>query len=278
MVVAWSTRYMRGFSFRIAVTSSGGILYPATRRSRSPSQRNSEPNFASQTWTALASIAWKTGSSSVGELLMTCSTSDVARCCSRASASSRVRASSCFFNSISELGPLLTRALAFVPVERSLRPRVGLFAPLRDKVTRTVTGSPSGRPSQGSGLPILAAPHDELAALHLLRSLLGFETQQGSCRLELFPLRWDNRVPHICEERHSSDAGNRLSHQLEPFCDQFGGQGAQAGDISARACKSGDDTGLDRFAARGHDHGNRPGGILGRHHRLRPAGHDQIDI
>src|SRR5262249_19217111 len=53
----------------------------------------------------------------------------------RASASSRVRASSCFFNSISELGPLLTRALAFVPVERSLRPRVGLFAPLRDKVT-----------------------------------------------------------------------------------------------------------------------------------------------
>src|SRR5262249_24214047 len=66
---------------------------------------------------------------------MTCSTSDVARCCSRASASSRVRASSCFFNSISELGPLLTRALAFVPVERSLRPRVGLFAPLRDKVT-----------------------------------------------------------------------------------------------------------------------------------------------
>ena len=27
------------------------------------------------------------------------------------------------------------RILAFVPVERSLRPRVGLFAPLRDKVT-----------------------------------------------------------------------------------------------------------------------------------------------
>src|SRR5262249_15672105 len=34
----------------------------------------------------------------------------------------------------------------------------------------TVTGSRSGRPSQGSGLPILTAPHDELAALHLLRS------------------------------------------------------------------------------------------------------------
>src|SRR6516164_244523 len=135
MVVAWSTRYMRGLSFRSAVTSSGGTLYAATRRSRSPSQRSSEPNFASQTWTALASIAWKTGSSSVGKLLMTCSNSDVARCCSRASASSRVRASSCSFNSISELGPLLTSALAFVPVERSLRPRVGFFAPLRDKVT-----------------------------------------------------------------------------------------------------------------------------------------------
>jgi len=45
------------------------------------------------------------------------------------------RASSCFFNSLSELGLLLTRAFAFVPVERSLRARVGLFAPLRDKVT-----------------------------------------------------------------------------------------------------------------------------------------------
>src|SRR6516162_591643 len=53
----------------------------------------------------------------------------------RTSASSRVRASSCFFNSLSELGLLLTRAFAFVPVERSLRARVGLVAPLRDKVT-----------------------------------------------------------------------------------------------------------------------------------------------
>src|SRR5262249_40900824 len=84
----------------------------------------------------------KTGCRLPGELEMTLSTSEVAVCCSsasescpRASASSRVRASSCFFNSISELGSSLTRALAFVPVERSLRPRVGLFAPLRDKVT-----------------------------------------------------------------------------------------------------------------------------------------------
>src|SRR6516162_3500034 len=43
--------------------------------------------------------------------------------------------SSCFFNSLSELGLLLTRTFAFVPVERSLRARVGLFAPLRDKLT-----------------------------------------------------------------------------------------------------------------------------------------------
>src|SRR5262245_4669058 len=99
-----------------------------------------------------------TGASSPGEPEMTFSTSDVAACrskasarCTRASASSRVRASSCFFNSISELGPLLTRALAFVPVERS---RVGLFAPLRAKVTSS---------AQSLGLPILT--HDELAAV-----------------------------------------------------------------------------------------------------------------
>ena len=33
---------------------------------------------------AFSSIAWNTGSSSPGELLMTCSTSDVAVCCSSA--------------------------------------------------------------------------------------------------------------------------------------------------------------------------------------------------
>src|SRR5262249_10215472 len=120
-----------------------------------------KPNLASQTRIAFASMAANTGCSSPGELEMTCSTSEVAVCCSsasercpRASASSRVRASSCFFNSISELGPLLTRALAFVPVERSLRPRVGLFAPLRAKVT-----------SSAQSLAYqLTEPHDELAS------------------------------------------------------------------------------------------------------------------
>src|SRR5262249_28056624 len=99
--------------------------------------------------TALASMASNTGLSSLGEPEMTPNTSEVAASCSsasascsRASASSWVRASSCFFNSIGELGSLLTRALAFVPVERSLRLRVGLFAPLRDKghLVGTVTG------------------------------------------------------------------------------------------------------------------------------------------
>src|SRR5262249_20809064 len=101
-----------------------------------------------------------TGCRSPRELEMTRRISEVAVCwsraserCPRASTNSRVRASSCFFNSISELGPLLTRALAFVPVERRLRPRVGLFAPLRAKVTSS---------AQSLRLPILT--HDELAS------------------------------------------------------------------------------------------------------------------
>src|SRR5262249_3258136 len=42
---------------------------------------------------------------------------------------------------------------------------VGLFAPLRDKVTSSAQSlvPPSGRPSQGSSLSILTEPHDELA-------------------------------------------------------------------------------------------------------------------
>src|SRR5262245_49287306 len=162
-------------SLSLNSANSGGALYKATRRNPSPSRSAMEPKLASQMRVAFSNIAWKTGSSSPGELEMTFSTCEVAVCCSnapasclRASASSRVRASSCFFNSISELGPLLTRALAFVPVERSLRPRVGLFAPLRDKVTssaQSLVPLPV-RPSQGPSLSILTEPHDELLPPH----------------------------------------------------------------------------------------------------------------
>src|SRR6266436_2106565 len=53
------------------------------------------PNLASQMRVALSSMAWNTGSTSPGEPEMTPRTSDVAVCCSRASASSRVRALTC---------------------------------------------------------------------------------------------------------------------------------------------------------------------------------------
>jgi hypothetical protein len=53
------------------------------------------PNLASQSRTAFASMASKIGASSPDELEIICSTSEVAFCCSRASASSRVRALTC---------------------------------------------------------------------------------------------------------------------------------------------------------------------------------------
>jgi hypothetical protein len=53
------------------------------------------PNLASQMRVALSSMAWNTGSTSPGEVEMMRSTSEVAVCCSRASASSRVRALTC---------------------------------------------------------------------------------------------------------------------------------------------------------------------------------------
>ena len=80
------------------------------------------------------------GRESPGDLEMTRRTSEVAACCSSASvrcfcasASARLHASSCCFTLPD--GCRLMTASAFVPLERSLRPRVGLFAPLRDKVT-----------------------------------------------------------------------------------------------------------------------------------------------
>src|SRR5262249_19370960 len=60
------------------------------------------------------------------------------------------------------------RVPAFVPVERSLRPRVGLFAPFRAKITTSARHlvPPSGRPS----LSILTEPHDGLAPRHSITS------------------------------------------------------------------------------------------------------------
>jgi hypothetical protein len=57
------------------------------------------PICASQRWVALARIDWKTGVSSPGDELIMRSTSEVAVCCSRASASSRLHASSSFSSS-----------------------------------------------------------------------------------------------------------------------------------------------------------------------------------
>src|SRR5215831_2953143 len=64
------------------------------------------------------------------------------------------------------------RVFAFVPVERSLRPRVGLFAPLRDKVTSSAQSLVlfGSAPPRDRGLSILTEPHDELVPLHPITS------------------------------------------------------------------------------------------------------------
>src|SRR5262249_54753673 len=126
---------------------------------------------ALQRRTALAAIVSKTGWTLLGELRMTLRISEVAACCSSASPSffsrSRARAFSFFISAVWDSSDKTMRVLAFVPVERSLRPRVGLFAPLRDKVTSSAQSLvPSGQPS----LAILTEPHDELASPHSIIS------------------------------------------------------------------------------------------------------------
>jgi hypothetical protein len=125
---------------------------------------------ALQRRTAFSSIVLNAGSSSPGELLMTWSTSDVAACCSnasarccRASARSRLYFSSCCSRSARGWRFQRTRDLTFVLVERRPPMRVRLFTPLRDKVTSSAQSLvPCGRASRGSSLSILAEPHDEL--------------------------------------------------------------------------------------------------------------------
>src|SRR5262249_33671840 len=115
------------------------------------------PKLAWHSRVAFASMASKTGCNLPCEPEMTSSTSDVAVCCSsasarcsRASTSSCLYFSSCCSRSARGFRPLPPPLLAFVPSGRSLRPCVWLFAPLRDKVTTT-----TGRSTQA----LLATDH-----------------------------------------------------------------------------------------------------------------------
>ena len=89
----WSpamTRWTNGWvpdspCWRSSPTISDDILREAARRARSPSKVQRIPLLPSQSRTASSSIASNTGVRSPGEELMTCNTSAVAVCCSRAS-------------------------------------------------------------------------------------------------------------------------------------------------------------------------------------------------
>src|SRR6516162_2465187 len=105
------------------------------------------------------------------------------------------------------------RVPAFVPVERSLRPLVGLFAPLRDKVTSSAQPMvpPSGRLSQGSSLSILTEPHDELATPHSITSSARASSVSGMVRpsaLAVFRLITSSYLVGAC-------TGNRMP-ELRP--------------------------------------------------------------
>ena len=80
-------RFARQYS-----ANDGGTPSDESARNAPSEYSNMMPKLASQMRIALASMAWNTGSSSPGELLMTLKTSEVAVCCSSASVSSRVRA------------------------------------------------------------------------------------------------------------------------------------------------------------------------------------------
>src|SRR5262249_46972327 len=117
-------------------------------------------------------------SASVAELAIARSTSAVASCRARASASSCSRAASCVFSSTTvETRLRVALVLAFVPLERSLRPPVRLFAPLRDKVTpRSTSRDPS--PGHRHLEPNTAGPA-------VCRLLLGRYFRAGGHRYQL---------------------------------------------------------------------------------------------
>ena len=120
----------------------------ATLRNPSPSRSIKTPNLASQMRVAFARMAWKTGPSAPAKELITCNTSDVAVCCSRASLSSRVsRATSASLIGTDDDAVLdASRRFGFA----ALRRRV--FAGLPLTLERRFIGSPVGSESILTGL------------------------------------------------------------------------------------------------------------------------------
>src|SRR5262245_4289152 len=112
----------------ICSSSAAGALYLTTLRRSLPSRKISDAVSASQRRVAFSTMVLKTGSSSPGELEMTRNTSDVAVCCSSASASF-------FFRSPLAARRRSTRVLAFVVFERRPVMRLRLFACLPAKIT-----------------------------------------------------------------------------------------------------------------------------------------------
>jgi hypothetical protein len=123
-------------------------------RAASPSIRYRIANLASQVRVALANMAWNTGSNSPGELEMTRNTSEVALCCSSASAS--------LFSRCARGSRSATPLLAFVPAER--RPRTPVRALLDNAhLVGTVSGRVPSRTQPRIALPILTEPNHQLA-------------------------------------------------------------------------------------------------------------------
>ena len=94
---------------------------------------------------AFSSMAWNTGSSSPGELEMTCSTSEVAVCCSSDSVSSRVR---CCSASNSR-----TFSIAITAWSAKVVDQLDLLVGERPHFVARQTRTPIGVPSRMSGTP-----------------------------------------------------------------------------------------------------------------------------
>src|SRR5262245_9059674 len=62
---------------------------------------------------------------------------------------------------------------------------------------------------------------------------LRLDAQGAGRRLDLFPLRREQRVAHVQQGRDSFDARKHLSEQLNPLPGKFGGKRAEPCDISA---------------------------------------------
>src|SRR5439155_3300347 len=91
-----------------------------------------------------------------------------------------------------------------------------------------------------------------------------------------WPISWIGRIPEDC---HARKAGYDLLQELQPLPAELRGEGGHPGDVAARVCQAGDESGFNGVGGEEpRDYRDRARGLFGGKARWSTGGQDEIHL